>query len=39
MVERLEEQQDEVAGFAQEDVPSGDAIAGTSSASCASSRD
>ena len=27
MVERLEEQQDEVAGFAQEDVPSGDAIA------------
>ena len=27
MVERLEEQQDEVAGFSQEDVPSGDAIA------------
>ena len=27
MVERLEEQQDEVAGFTQEDVPSGDAIA------------
>ena len=27
MVERLEEQQDEVSGFAQEDVPSGDAIA------------
>jgi len=27
MVERLEEQQDEVAGFAQEEVPSGDAIA------------
>ena len=27
MVERLEEQQDEVAGFVQEDVPSGDAIA------------
>jgi proteasome assembly chaperone (PAC2) family protein len=27
MVERLEEQQDEVAGFATEDVPSGDAIA------------
>ena len=27
MVEQLEEQQDEVAGFAQEDVPSGDAIA------------
>ena len=27
MVERLEEQQDEVAGFSQEEVPSGDAIA------------
>ena len=27
LVERLEEQQDEVAGFSQEDVPSGDAIA------------
>jgi proteasome assembly chaperone (PAC2) family protein len=27
MVERLEEQQDEVAGFTTEDVPSGDAIA------------
>ncbi len=27
MVERLEEQQDEVAGFTQQDVPSGDAIA------------
>jgi proteasome assembly chaperone (PAC2) family protein len=27
MVERLEEQQDEVAGFTQEEVPSGDAIA------------
>ena len=27
MVERLEEQQDEVSGFSQEDVPSGDAIA------------
>ena len=27
MVERLEEQQDEVAGFSQEDVPSGDALA------------
>ena len=27
MVERLEEQQDEVAGFTQEDVPSGDTIA------------
>jgi proteasome assembly chaperone (PAC2) family protein len=27
MVERLEEQQDEVAGFSQDDVPSGDAIA------------
>jgi proteasome assembly chaperone (PAC2) family protein len=27
MVERLEEQQDEVAGFSQQDVPSGDAIA------------
>jgi len=27
MVERLEEQQDEVAGFGQEEVPSGDAIA------------
>ncbi len=27
MVEQLEEQQDEVAGFSQEDVPSGDAIA------------
>jgi len=27
MVERLEEQQDEVAGFGREDVPSGDAIA------------
>ena len=27
MVERLEEQQDEVAGFTQDDVPSGDAIA------------
>ena len=27
MVQRLEEQQDEVAGFSQEDVPSGDAIA------------
>jgi proteasome assembly chaperone (PAC2) family protein len=27
MVERLEEQQDEVSGFTQEDVPSGDAIA------------
>lgn len=27
MVERLEEQQDEVAGFSQQEVPSGDAIA------------
>ncbi len=27
LVERLEEQQDEVAGFSQEDVPTGDAIA------------
>ena len=27
MVEQLEEQQDEVAGFSQEDVPSGDTIA------------
>ena len=27
MVEQLEEQQDEVAGFSQEEVPSGDAIA------------
>lgn len=27
MVERLEEQQDQVAGFSQQDVPSGDAIA------------
>ena len=27
MVQRLEEQQDEVAGFSQDDVPSGDAIA------------
>jgi hypothetical protein len=27
MVEQLEEQQDEVAGFSQDEVPSGDAIA------------